>query len=97
MRTSASGGDDGNGADTFPQRIVDHVEHDPRRRTDDGQIDRVFDLGDRAVGAYAGHRRGGRVNRVDDALEAGMQDVPEQVAAGRSFARRGADDGHAAR
>ena len=62
---------------------------------DDGQVDRVGDLLDRAVRAHAGDRLAVPVHRVRGAGEVAREDVPEQLAADRAAPPRGADHGDA--
>ena len=67
------------------------VEHLLAREADDGEVDRIGDLLDRAVRVHAGHRLAAQVHRVGRAGEVGGEDVAEQLAADRAAPTRGAD------
>jgi hypothetical protein len=61
---------------------------------DHGEIDLVRHLGDGRIGPYRLHDVGRGIDRVDDALEAGLQSVVEELAADRPVLARGADHGN---
>ena len=65
-------------------------------KADHAEVDRVADLLERAVGAHAGNRLAGAVDRVGGAREPAGEDVAEQLAADRAAPRGGADHGNRA-
>ena len=79
------------------QRRLGRVDHVVGGHGDDGEVERVRDVGDRGVGAHARDRLGVRVDRMRGPCEVAGQDVAEQLAADRAAPRRGADHGHARR
>ena len=90
-----AGGDHDEGANALAQRLLRRPENRGARQGDHGEIDRIGDLLDRAVGADAGDRLAVAVDRVGGAGEVAGEDVAEQLAADRAAPLGGADDGDA--
>ena len=79
------------------ERLLGGLDHARRGHADDGEVDGVGDLVDRAVAANAGDRLAVAVDGVGGALEVALDDVPEELAADRPASPRRADHGDAAR
>ena len=84
-------------ARTLAERSLRLGQHSLTRHAEDGEVDVAGDVRDRRVGLNAGDRRRLRVHRIGDAVEAGLEDVAEELAADRATTGRGADDRHRAR
>ena len=80
-------------ADALAQRLLGRAQNGRAGQRDHGEIDRVGDLLDRAVGANAGDRLTITVHRVGGAGEVAGEDVAEELAADRAPPLGGADDG----
>ena len=78
------------------ERFLGGADHLLAGKADHAEVDLIADLLERAVGAHAGHRLAGAVDRVGGAGEPAGEDVAEQLAADRAASRRGADHGHRA-
>ena len=92
-----AGRDDAKCTHAVPERIRRCVEHMLGRQTDDGEVDRVLDLSDRRVGAYAGDRLAFEVDGERGADEICFEDVAEELASDRATPARRADHGNRAR
>ncbi len=80
-------------ADAVAEGACRRIEHLLGGKADDGEIDALRDLVDRAVGPHAGDRLALEVDRIGGAVEVGVEDVAEELAADRAAAARGADHG----
>ena len=98
---AAALGESGRDHADAPRPSVECLAHlpDDRRRgdADDGQVDRIADIGDPAVREVARHRSARPVHGMERPGEARVQHVAEELTADRSAPRRGADDGHRSR
>ena len=87
------GRDDANGPDSGVEDRFHRLEHHRRRDTDDGEIDRIGNVGDGAVATYPCDGLAVAVDGVRRARELAVQDVAKELPADRAAAGRGAEDG----
>ena len=77
--------------------VGDGVFHLQRGEDDDGQVDRIGNLANIAIGADAGDGLGPGVDRVEGAGEAAFEDIDEDVVADLAGDGGGADNRHRGR
>src|SRR5581483_4630645 len=89
-RLGEAGGDHAQCAHVPLQRGLGGLDDEAGREADDGEVDLPVDLVDRPLRADAGDRLSLEVDGVGDALEIGLEDVAEELAADRAAAPGGA-------
>ncbi len=76
------------------QRRLHGIEHSGGWNTENRKLDRIGNLGDRAVASDARDRLPLAIDRIRGAVELTGEDVAEKLAADRSASRRGAHYGN---